>query len=91
MTKKDFLRKVSETSGLTIKDCNTALNTILDEIVNVVNEEGEMRFMGFGAFKKSVRPGRKMISPLTGKEIEVKEKNVMRVKFSDNVIEKLNS
>lgn len=91
MNKKEFIRRVSEKSGKTITDCKLILNTIIEEIVNVVKEEGELRFLGFASFKKFVRPGRTMNSSLLGREVEVKEKNMMKVKFAPGVIDKLNS
>lgn len=91
MNKKEFIERVATKSGKTRGDCKIILNTILEEIVNVVKEEGEIKFLGFATFKNVVRPGRKMYSALNGKEVEVKEKNTMRAKFSTNVIEKLNS
>lgn len=91
MSKKEFVRKISEKSGCTITDCKKILDTILEEIVNTVKEEGEMRFLGFASFKKYTRPARTMNSSLLGREVEVKEKNMMKVKFSPVVIDKLNS
>ena len=91
MTKKDFIEKVATNSGVSRKDCKTVLDAVLEEIVNAIKDEGEIRFAGFGSFKKVLRPGRKMHSALAGREVEIKEKNVIKTKFSDSVIEKINS
>ena len=91
MLKKEFVERVATKSGKTKTDVKIILDTILDEIIEAVKDDGEMKFLGFATFKKYARPGRKMVSPLTGKEVEVKEKNLMRVKFSDTVAKRLNS
>lgn len=71
MTKADFVTKVSEKSGLSKKDSETALNSVLACLSEAMQKGDSVSFTGFGSFKVVSRAARKGRNPQTGKEIKI--------------------
>lgn len=71
MTKADFVSKVSEKSGLSKKDSETALASILACLSEAMQSGDSVTFTGFGAFKVVERSARTGRNPQTGKEIKI--------------------
>lgn len=80
MTKADFVSKVSEKSGLSKKDSETALNSVLACLSEAMQSGDSVTFTGFGSFKVVSRAARKGRNPQTGKEIKIAASRA--VKFS---------
>ena len=71
MNKTELINAVAETSGLTKKDSEVALNAILDTIQNAMKSGDKVQLVGFGSFEVKERAARKGRNPRTGQDIEI--------------------
>ena len=71
MNKTELINAVAETSGLTKKDSETALNAILDAIQNAMKNGDKVQLVGFGSFEVKERAARTGKNPATGATIEI--------------------
>lgn len=76
MTKQELVHNIAAKSGLTKKDAESVLNTVLDEISSALKSGEKVQLIGFGTFetrKRSERTGR---NPQTGESIQIPEMTV---------------
>lgn len=71
MNKTELINAVAETSGLTKKDSEVALNAILDTIQNAMKSGDKVQLVGFGSFEVKERAARTGKNPATGATIEI--------------------
>ena len=71
MNKTELINAVAETSGLTKKDSEVALNAILDTIQNAMESGDKVQLVGFGSFEVKERAARTGKNPATGATIEI--------------------
>ena len=71
MNKIELINAVAETSGLTKKDSEVALNAILDTIQNAMKSGDKVQLVGFGSFEVKERAARTGKNPATGATIEI--------------------
>ena len=71
MNKTELINAVAETSGLTKKDSEVALNAILDTIQNAMKNGDKVQLVGFGSFEVKERAARIGRNPSTGAEINI--------------------
>ena len=71
MNKTELINAVAETSGLTKKDSEVALNAILDTIQNAMKNGDKVQLVGFGSFEVKERAARTGKNPATGATIEI--------------------
>lgn len=71
MNKTELINAVAETSGLTKKDSETALNAILDAIQNAMKNGDKVQLVGFGSFEVKERAARTGKNPATDATIEI--------------------
>ncbi len=82
MTKKEFLRIISEKANSTLKDAELFYNIIFDTIKeNMKNEK--VSISDFGTFSVVATKARKGRNPQTGEEINIPASS--KVKFSPSV------
>jgi nucleoid DNA-binding protein len=62
------------------------LDAVLDSIRELLRSRGKVAVKGFGTFERKIRKGRAYKHPLTGKSIEVKDKETILFKPSDQLI-----
>ncbi len=75
MNKKELIESISKKSGLTYRQSERALNSLIQTISNeLVN--GEVRLTGFGTFALNERAGRQGRNPKTGEAMEIRAKRV---------------
>ena len=55
MNKQDLIGKVAEVTGMQKSDSEKAVNAVFDQITDVLKARGEVRLVGFGTFKTSIR------------------------------------
>ena len=55
MNKQDLIGKVAEITGMQKSDSEKAVNAVFDQITDVLKQRGEVRLVGFGTFKTSIR------------------------------------
>lgn len=63
------------------------LDAVLDSVRDLLRARGKVAVKGFGTFERRIRKGRAYKHPLTGKSIEVKNKETVIFKPSDALIE----
>ena len=62
---------VAEKPGLSKKDAKATIDALMETVTESMKADKEIRFIGFGAFKKAHRDVRKGSNPSTGEEIEI--------------------
>ncbi|MCA8941685.1 MAG: HU family DNA-binding protein, partial [Planctomycetes bacterium] len=62
------------------------LDAVLDSVRELLRTRGKVAVKGFGTFERKIRKGRAYKHPLTGKSIEVKDKETILFKPSDQLI-----
>lgn len=89
MNKKEFIKEVQKTSknitgsGLTLKEAEDNLNTIIIAITNVLVAGDDINISGFGKFYTKERPTRTCRNPKTGDIVEVPASTAVGFKPSD--------
>ena len=63
------------------------LDAVLDSIQDLLRTRGKVAVKGFGTFERKIRKGRAYKHPLTGKSIDVADKETIMFKPSDQLIE----
>ena len=69
--KADFVAAVSERTGMTKKDSETAIQAVLDTVMEEVGAGKRVNLAGFGVFTLKDRSARKGRNPQTGEEIDI--------------------
>ena len=82
VTKEKLTTLVAEKAQISKKDAKTAINAFIDVVQESVGKDSEVRLIGFGTFKKTVRAARKGRNPQTGKEIDIPETQSLSFKSS---------
>ncbi len=63
MNKIELVTAMAEKSGLSKKDCETALNAVTEVVTDALKGDCKVQLMGFGSFetkKRSARTGRNL-------------------------------
>ena len=76
MTKADLVEKISDEIGLTKKQTELVVNTILDSITNALANGHKVELRGFGSFRVRHRNPRLGRNPKSGAKVEVPAKQV---------------
>jgi DNA-binding protein HU-beta len=77
MNKSDLINEVAKVVK-TKKEAQAAVDCVFSAITQALKKEEPVTVLGFGTFKVNKRKARKGRNPQTGKEIEIKAKNVPR-------------
>jgi Bacterial nucleoid DNA-binding protein len=71
MNKAELVASMSEKSGLSKKDSETALKSIIDSIQQAMHDGDKVQIIGFGSFEVRERAERKGRNPQTKEEITI--------------------
>ena len=88
ITKLDLTRHLSDTMGLTAKECAVLVNALFDTIRTTLASGEDVKLSGFGNFtlhEKRARPGR---NPKNGDPFEIKARRVVTFRASQLVKER---
>ena len=91
MTKKEFVKTISDETGLNQQQIKTIVQKTFDAIVATLVEEGRIELRNFGVFQVRPRAARKARNPRTGRQVEVPEKFVVTFKPGKIMEHKVNS
>lgn len=58
MNKTELITAMAEASGLTKKDCDTALNAFVDTLQTALKSGDKVQLLGFGTFEVKERAAR---------------------------------
>lgn len=73
------------------KDIALAVNSIIEQMSNVLSEGGRIEIRGFGSFCLHYRPPRKAHNPKTGEKLVTEPKYAVHFKPGKELREKVNS
>jgi integration host factor subunit beta len=77
MTKAELVDKIAEKkSGLTRKDVEAVVNTVLESIKDALSKEDKVEIRGFGSFRIRHRRAKTGRNPKTGETVSVPPKKV---------------
>jgi DNA-binding protein HU-beta len=79
MNKALFIERVRKSTGMTQNEAAEAVEAVLDTMVRVVAEGGNVSITGFGTLTSKEWPARWARNPQTGERVRVKK--VVRPKF----------
>lgn len=82
MNKKDLTNFVAAEAGITKKDANLVVGTVLEGMKEGLLADGKVTLVGFGTFSIVQRKARKARNPQTGEAIDVPAKFVPKFKAS---------
>lgn len=82
MNKKELVNAVKDNMGVTRKEAETSVGTVLDAIVDGMVADGKVSLVGFGTFSVVDRAARTCRNPQTGAPIEVPAKRAPKFKAS---------
>lgn len=80
MTKKEIVKTISETMGLTQLKTKEIVQKTFDAIVETLVADGRIELRNFGVFEVKKRAARKARNPRTGHKVDVPEKYVVTFK-----------
>ena len=78
MTKAEFVDQVAQKAGVSRGDAGSAVDAVLDVIVETLKRGGEVNFTGFGKFSVAERGARQGVNPQTGERIQIAAGRVPR-------------
>ena len=71
MNKTELITAMAEASGLTKKDCDTALNAFVDTLQTALKSGDKVQLVGFGSFETKKRAARTGLNPRTKETVEI--------------------
>ena len=71
MNKTELITAMAEASGLTKKDCDTALNAFVDTLQTALKSGDKVQLLGFGTFEVKERAARTGMNPQTKKPVSI--------------------
>lgn len=83
MNKAQLIAAVIKDTGLTKKQANEALESILKNTYKNA-KKGPVQLVGFGTFKEVKRKARNGVNPATGAKIKIKARKAFTFKASKN-------
>ncbi len=91
MNKSELIGFIASKTGLKKIESESALEAVLEGIINALNNKEEVRLVGFGTFSVKHRPATEGRNPKTGEPIVIKEKYVAKFQPSKNLKDSLES
>lgn len=71
MNKTELITAVAEKTGLAKKDADSAVNAVIDIIVDAISKEEKVQLVGFGTFEVRNRSERQGRDPRTNSPITI--------------------
>lgn len=81
MNKNELVRAIANKAGITLKDANLALDSVIGAITDGLNAGEKIQISGFGTFELKVKPAREGINPKTQQKIKIAESKIPAFKF----------
>jgi DNA-binding protein HU-beta len=79
--------RVAEELNVPRRTAARVLDAVLDSVRDLLQGRGKVAVKGFGTFERRIRKGRAYKHPLTGQSIDVKDKETIIFKPSDQLID----
>lgn len=71
MNKMELVATMAEKSGLSKKDCETALGALTDTVTDALKKGYKVQLVGFGSFEVKQRAARMGLNPRTQKPVQI--------------------
>jgi DNA-binding protein HU-beta len=81
MNKKELVRAIANNAGITLKDAEIALDSVITAITDGLNAGEKIQISGFGTFELKSKGNRDGINPKTGEKIKIGETRLPAFKF----------
>lgn len=81
MNKKELVRAIANNAGITLKDAEIALDSVIDAITDGLNAGEKVQISGFGSFELKSKGAREGINPKTGEKIKIAASKTPTFKF----------
>ena len=89
MNKAELIEAMASGANISKADAKRALDAFIDTTSGALKKGDRVALVGFGSFSVSKRAARKGRNPQTGKEIQIKAKNVVRFKAGSELSSKV--
>jgi len=89
VTKKEIVKTISESIGMTQLKTKEIVQKTFDAIVDTLVEDGRIELRNFGVFEVKMRAARKARNPRTGERVNVPQKFVVTFKPGKEMEEKV--
>lgn len=86
MTKTEFVEKYAEKTGMSKKDATAAVNAFFEVTADALRTGDKVVFSGTFKAEVTERAERTGRNPITGAEMVIPAKKVIKVKFSDKLL-----
>ena len=80
MNKGQFIEKMVEKSGLTVKDAEKAYKAFTETVIEALKDGEKIQLVGFGTFDVGERSAREGRNPQTGESIQIAASKTPRFK-----------
>ena len=90
MNKADLIDAIAKDTGLTKKDSEKALKSVIENISNALAKKDKVQLIGFGTFETRKRAARTGRNPQTGKELKIAASTVPAFKAGKALKDKVN-
>ncbi|MBF0369564.1 MAG: integration host factor subunit beta [Magnetococcales bacterium] len=91
MTKSELIDAVVQRKGLSRKEAEVAVTTVLNEISGALGRQERVELRGFGSFSVKVRSAWEGRNPKTGERVQVAEKRVPFFKAGKELRQRVDS
>lgn len=71
MNKTELVSSMAEKSSLSKKDCEAALNALIDSVTAALQAGDKVQLVGFGSFEVKARAARTGLNPRTKEPVEI--------------------
>ena len=90
MNKAELIDAIAKDTGLTKKDSEKALKSVVENISNALAKKDKVQLIGFGTFETRKRAARTGRNPQTGAELKIKASTVPAFKPGKALKDKVN-
>ena len=90
-TKRDMVKEISEKLQLAQVDTKNAVQSVFDNIIDILATEGRLELRDFGVFAVKERAARKARNPKTGEVVMVPPRKVVTFKPGKLLQERIGS
>ncbi len=91
MNKNELIERISQKTGLSKLDANSALDAVTDVITDAMKAGEEIVLVGFGSFKVGERAARTGRHPQTGKAMQIAAAKVVKFKVGKKLKDSVNA
>ena len=90
MNKSELVDAVVRETGLTKKDTEATINSVMNVVSNALAKKDKVQLVGFGTFETRERAAREGVNPSTGAKIKIPATTVPAFKAGKALKEKVN-